>query len=97
VRRWPVLLALLLLVACQRKAPGPQECRRFALVALGIAPNAERVSPQVFAAVDELTRRCITTPFDRALLRCVDQGRQPRLCLAEYQRRVAPNERTENP
>ena len=87
--RWHLVAAALLLAGCQRKAPGPHECRRFAVQALGIPMDARQVSPEAYVALEELTRRCITTPFDRALIRCVDGGRPARYCLTEFQRRTA--------
>ncbi len=85
------LLLPSLLVTCQRKAPGPYACHRFALQALGVPDGAE-LTPQAYAAIDELTRECITTPYDRALLRCVDDGLPPRRCLADFQLRSGRRE-----
>jgi len=86
---WAVLvLALLALAACQRKAPGPQECRRFALKVHGIDETAMALPPPLKAAIDEVTVKCLTTPFDRELIRCVDEGRGTRRCVAEYNGRV---------
>jgi len=97
VTRRLVAATALLLLACQRKAPGPQECHRFALQALGIPEAAQELSPRVYAAADALTRECVTTPFDRALLRCVDQGEDPRRCLAQYQLRTQSKRPVESP
>jgi hypothetical protein len=72
---------------CERKAPGPRECRSFALQALGL-PEGVRLPPRVQAAADELTVRCIVTPYDRELLRCVDEGSDARRCLSEYKLRA---------
>lgn len=38
--------------------------------------------------IAELIQLCLTTPFDRALIRCVDDGRPPRLCLGEFENRT---------
>ena len=84
--------ALLAMPACQRKAPGPQECRRFALQVHGIAEDAPALPPPVKAVVDEVTVKCLTTPFDRELLRCVDEGRGPKRCVSEYSRRMRARE-----
>jgi hypothetical protein len=78
------LAALLLLGACQRKAPGPAECERFALQVVGVSDTRARVSPSVKQAIDELTVTCLTRPFSRALLRCVEEGTPARHCMASY-------------
>jgi hypothetical protein len=83
-----VAVALLAVPACQRKAPGPQECRRFALEVHGINEDAVALPPPVKAVIDDVTVKCLTTPFDRELLRCVDEGRGTKRCVSEYNRRV---------
>ena len=83
-----VAVALLAGLACQRKAPGPQECHRFALQVHGIDEDAVALPPPVKAVIDDVTVKCLTTPFDRELLRCVDEGRGTQRCVAEYNRRV---------
>jgi hypothetical protein len=83
-----VAVGLLAVPACQRKAPGPQECHRFALQVHGIDEDAVALPPPVKAVIDEVTIKCLTTPFDRELLRCVDEGRGAQRCVAEYNRRV---------
>jgi hypothetical protein len=68
-----------LAVACQRKAPGPEECHDLAVRWVnavrwggGLAPRGRHVR---FArdddAVLERTTLCLTTPYDRELLECV--------------------------
>lgn len=68
-----------LAVACQRKAPGPEECHDLAVRWVnavrwggGVAPRGRRVR---FArdddAVLERTTLCLTTPYDRQLVECV--------------------------
>ena len=86
-------LALVGLVAinlggCRREAPGPYECHDFARDALGVPEGVERLPPRAQLAVEELTRDCITTPYDRKLLRCVEERRSPRRCLVEFKRRL---------
>ena len=82
------LATALFLFGCERKAPGPNECHDFARQALGIPDDVNRLPPRARAAVDELTLDCITTPYDRKLLRCVEEGRGGRRCLSEFKRRV---------
>jgi hypothetical protein len=38
--------------------------------------------------VDDLTARCLTTPFQRSLLRCVDEGGQLSACFAMHGLRI---------
>ncbi len=85
-----LLLALLLLpTACSRKAPGPDDCRRFALQVVGVTNPQMLRSPRVEAAVDQLTNRCLTTPFDRQLLACVSRVGDVQRCFAAFQARHA--------
>ncbi len=44
-------------------------------------------SPDVKSAVDQLTNRCLTTPFDRQLLECVDELGEVSRCFAAFQAR----------
>ncbi|HMJ15437.1 MAG TPA: hypothetical protein VK524_28675, partial [Polyangiaceae bacterium] len=46
--------------------------------------------PSVKAAVDEVTVACLTRPFSRALLRCVEEGSNVRQCFATYAPRAEP-------
>jgi hypothetical protein len=81
--------ALLLLAAsCARKAPGPSECHAFSLRAAGVSRSEQlRLEPRVGAVVQDLTVRCLTTPFDRELLACVERGSELRACFLEFQAR----------
>jgi hypothetical protein len=68
-----------LAVACQRKAPGPEECHALAVRWVnavrwggGAAPRGRRVRfAQEDDAVLERTTLCLTTPYDRELVECV--------------------------
>ena len=79
-------------LGCERRAPGPHECHDFARRALGIPEQMQHLPPRFKAVVDDLTLQCLTTPFDRELLGCVDAGRGGRQCLAEYKRRMQLSE-----
>jgi len=46
-------------------------------------------SPRVKATVDQLTNRCLTTPFDRQLLTCVNQLGEVQRCFSAFQIRHA--------
>nr|PZN27390.1 MAG: hypothetical protein DIU78_05230 [Pseudomonadota bacterium] len=89
--RAPLTLAILgSLCACERKAPGPKECLQFANRVTGVTHPAQLEIPAVREQVDDLTRRCLTTPYDRELLRCFEvTGRFHACQLAfEYRRRL---------
>jgi hypothetical protein len=85
------LLQLGLLVSvcgCAREAPGPRECHEFSLRSAGVSSSEQqRLDPRVGAVVHDLTVRCLTTPFDRKLLACVDRGGELRACFLEFQAR----------
>jgi hypothetical protein len=91
VQRSPLLIGLVLLAACERKAPGPDECQAFAYRALGIRESRDLMQPGAIDKVEDLTRDCLTTPFDRALLRCVEETGRARQCLGAFhgRRRLA--------
>ena len=102
VRAWAIVLLGVSLAACQRKAPGPKECQRFALQVMGVGSTQTEVPPSVKNAMDELTVTCLTRPFSRALLRCVEEGVAVRACMATYAPRSAlsrppPSERVFEP
>lgn len=80
------LLAVLAL-ACQRKAPGPDECRQFAYDALGVQRVEQLRSPDLRERIDSLTTRCLTTPYDRELLQCVARTGRARACSVAFEAR----------
>jgi hypothetical protein len=83
----PRLLGLCLLFACERKAPGPDECQAFAYRALGIRQTQDLMVRGAMEKAEDLTRDCLTTPFDRTLLRCVEETGRARYCLDDFQNR----------
>jgi hypothetical protein len=83
------VLGMLLCCGCQRRAPGPDECRSFAQAALGITRPNDMLVPGMPERVADLTRDCLTTPFDRDLLRCVQETGRSRLCMLDFERRRA--------
>jgi hypothetical protein len=78
----------LLASACERKAPGPDECVAFAVRAVG-GGEVLMERPELRARIDDLTQRCLTTPFDRKLLSCVQLTGNARACVAQFERRRA--------
>lgn len=85
-------LLVVLAVGCARKAPGPEECRSFALLMFGFQSEEElgRGSPRSQALrpeVDDLTRECLVMPYDRELLRCALSTNGARACRLAFDRR----------
>ena len=79
-------LASTSLLGCERKAPGPEECTRFAsTVVLQHAGGAMTLEMQ--AQIEEETRNCLTRPYDRELLNCVLVTNRGRVCLDMFRRR----------
>jgi hypothetical protein len=78
-----------LALACQRKAPGPDECRLFAYRALGVQRAEQLAFPEVRERVDGLITRCLTTPYDRELLQCVQLTGRMRACTLSFEARRA--------
>ena len=72
------------LTGCQRKAPGPEECARFAEAVVGAG---RYITPVIAAQIETQTQECLTRPYDRELLRCVLLTRQARPCLASFRAR----------
>jgi hypothetical protein len=83
------LVALLLAGGCRRKAPGPEECREFALHAYGLHSEEEIQREGALDQVDDLTTECLVTPYDRELLACVEQGGATGRCLGQFGARRA--------
>jgi hypothetical protein len=86
-RSLAVLTLSLATTACARKAPGPEECRRFAHRTSGVSPLELARAPQLRERVDELIRQCLTTPYDRELLGCVEQTGRLRACTLDFEQR----------
>lgn len=77
-------------LACERKAPGPDECARFSEMVEQLSGSGPVRTPEIQAQVDELTRQCLTKPYDRALLACVERTRQTHGCLETFRLRTEP-------
>lgn len=84
-----LLGGLLVLGGCQRKAPGPGECRAFALRVYGLHSEEEIQRQASLDQIDELTTECLVTPYDRELLACVEQGGAMGRCLGQFSARRA--------
>ena len=81
---------VLTLAACARKAPGPAECRSFALAVAGVRTSRDlERSARLRSEADELTRQCLVTPYDREMLRCVEETGRFRACRVRFELRRA--------
>lgn len=76
------------LTGCQRKAPGPDECLAFAKIWLQQRKFDSLLAQAPDEAFDELVSRCLTEPYDRALVECVISKRRPENCRVDYARRA---------
>jgi hypothetical protein len=74
-------------LACERKAPGPEQCYEFALRSLGITDKRLLTVPEVSEKVDVIVTKCLTTPYDKQLLRCVKEGYSPLSCFYAFEDR----------
>lgn len=86
------VLASALALSCHRKAPGPDECRAFALKMFRLGSEEElrgrtRKELALRDQLDALTRECLVLPYDRQLLRCVEETGGAPMCRAEFNRR----------
>ncbi len=82
-----LLAATALLAGCERKAPGPAECVAFAEQVLTRAANRAESAALLRARYEELVRQCLTTPFDRRMLACVDETGDYRHCRLYFELR----------
>jgi len=91
-------LLLLCLSGCSRRLPGPLECRAVALASVQLDPSTPAVlvatNPRLEARVEEVTRQCLTTPWDYQLLNCLGNGGSSRLCLGSFEARRVLGERS---
>jgi hypothetical protein len=83
----------MLVFACGRKAPGPEECRTFALSVFRLEGEGDlggSLRGQALREeVDNLTRECLVMPYDREFLRCIEGTGRARVCRAEFEIRKA--------
>ncbi len=78
-----------------RKLPGPRECQRVAVAILGIQDAALLADPRVKQEFDKLTMDCLLTPFDRELVRCIEESNRSRLCLGQFRYRLEAMEQND--
>lgn len=87
-----VVLVAVLAICCHRKAPGPDECRGFALKMYRLGSEDDlggrtRGELALRDQVDALTRECLVLPYDRQLLRCAEETGGAPLCRTAFDRR----------
>jgi hypothetical protein len=84
---------LLLASGCARRLPGPDECRAFALASIGVEQGTPASSlahsPRLATEAEDVTQRCLTTPWDHQLLNCLGTGGSRRVCLSRFEARRA--------
>ena len=71
-------------IGCSSKLPGPAECERVALRASGIRTLDQLRFPHVRVAVENLTNECLTTPFDRETVRCMEEVGAFQICIRDF-------------
>jgi len=87
MRRALFAIGLFTLLGCQRKAPGPEECQSFAMAALGASRIQDLALVGAGEKYQELVRECLTKPFDRELVECVQSSGRTRSCFLSFERR----------
>jgi hypothetical protein len=80
-----VVLLALSSAGCERRAPGPWECE---LHARRVVKSAPLPASQAEQAYQSEISRCLTTPYDRELVRCVEERGPSRSCYQEFERRL---------
>jgi hypothetical protein len=83
-------LLSLILIGCERKAPGPAECAEFAEEFVQHARDDARTTPSQEADIDTITQLCLTVPYDRELIGCAQSTHRARACFDVYKRRTRP-------
>ena len=99
VTRWTVLALCLGVVgtACQRKLPGPSECERIAAIALGVSEQRALDLPPIKRRFDAIVVECLTQPYDRLFLECMEASGRSKQCLREFQIRQLQANKDEPP
>lgn len=80
-------LGLLMGWGCEPKLPTPTECELMSLQATQVRDAHQLRNPRVRQAVELLTHQCITVPFDREMLRCMEESGSLELCFHQFMSR----------
>lgn len=86
---WPLVAVsgALLLGGCQSRLPGPLECEDTAIRLLGRTALEVKRSAAAQRWVAQMAHACLTTPFDREALRCLEETKSVSRCLEQMVRR----------
>jgi hypothetical protein len=76
------------LAGCGRKAPGPEECTRFAEMAARFGADGPWLTPEIEAQIELETQDCLTIPYDYELIQCVESTHQAHGCVESFRRRT---------
>jgi hypothetical protein len=83
-----LVLGLAGCLACERKAPGPEECLQFADAWMRNERFERHAQLARENAWGELVARCLTAPYDRELVSCVVSGAPRERCRIDFERRL---------
>ena len=84
-------------MGCARRAPGPSECYEVARRLVGVPKRVGILQGEVASVVESEAVRCLTTPYDRDLIACVQVGAGKRRCQVEFELRTAPRREKDVP
>ncbi len=90
-------LLIILVPACERKAPSPEECLEFAMRGLHINDERALVVPFIKDKVDAVVVKCLTTPYDKQLIGCARLRPTVDSCLLEFDERERQRNRPVKP
>ena len=79
--------ALFLTVACERKAPSPDECLDYAMLTLHVNDQRLLAVAEVKDQVDSVVIKCLTTPYDKELIACTKRRSGSSSCFLEFRDR----------
>ena len=77
-----------LLLGCDRKAPGPEECSEYARAFVRDPDDDALIAVALQSKIDAITQLCLTTPYDRELIGCTQSTGRARRCFDMYKRRM---------
>ncbi|GEM_PF-2541374 len=89
------VLALLCgqIIGCASELPGPLECERMAQRLVGKTEGKLTHSPRLNRVIAKLTQACLTTPFDRRAVSCIEKTDDLKSCIEQLAYR-APERRS---